>query len=548
MPIDQDAIKWDSPSDGIKWDEPPAKKTQAPGVSRTERISMGMADPIHGGAQLLTKMLPDGVVSAGNRLNNWLADNTGLVAKIPEGGVDQMVREREADYQARRGEEGFDGYRLTGNVASPVNLAFGYLGSAASKGLPALMAGGATTGAAAGSLTPATSKEQSFSDEKQMQVGLGALGGAVAPALLAGVSRVISPIASRNPLLKKLRDEGIGPTIGQALGGSFNRAEEKLTSAPIVGDMISRARRGAVEDFNKAAINRAVSKVGGQVDDAGFEAVKKAGDQIWQAYDDALSSVSHVKFDGQFAQDLGQLKSMSKALVPEMRKKFDQQLRDIVGGRTSQANAMLPETFKKVDSELGRNAARYGKSTSASEQELGDALKQLQSLLRQQASRNDPEFAAKLSAADEAWANLVRVEGAAKAAKNAEGVFSPAQLNQAVQAADGSVRKRAVARGNALMQDLGNAGQTVLGNKVPDSGTAGRLMMNAGALSTGLVNPLIPIGLAAGGGLYTRPAQRLMVNALASRPQSAQAVANALRNRASAFSPAAGVGLIEANK
>lgn len=522
-------------------------RSAAPGVSRTERIAMGMADPIHGGAQLLTKALPEGVVNAGNRFNNWLADKTGLVAKIPEGGVDQMVREREAAYQAKRGEDGFDGYRLTGNVASPVNLALGYTGSLAGKGLTSLMAGGAATGAASGALTPATSQDQDFADEKQNQLAIGALGGAIAPALVAGVSRVISPLASKNPLLQKLRQEGVGPTIGQALGGSFNRAEEKLTSVPIVGDMISRARRGAMEDFNRAAINRATSKVGAQVDDVGFEAVAKAGDQIGKAYDDALSSVSHVKFDGQFADDLGQLRSMSRALVPEMRKKFDQQLRDIVGGRTSQANAMLPETFKKVDSELGKNAARYGKSTSASEQELGDALKQLQSLLRQQAARNSPEFAEKLSAADEAWANLVRIEGAAKAAKNAEGVFSPAQLNQAIQAADSSVRKRAVSRGNALMQDLGNAGQTVLGNKVPDSGTAGRLM-NIGALSTGFFDLTIPLALAAGGGLYTRPTQRLLVNALASRPEAAQPIANALRNRAFAVSPAAGVGLVQLNK
>lgn len=545
MPIDPNSIKWDDGPKGIVWDDAPPKPAKP--LSRTERVGFGMADPIHGGAQLLTKALPDSVVSAGNRFNNWLADNTGLVARIPEGGVDQMVRQREADYQARRGEEGFDGYRLVGNVASPTNLAFGYAGSAASRGLPALMAGGAATGAAAGSLTPATSNEQDFETEKKSQVALGAFGGSLAPAFVAGLSRVISPIASRNPLLQQLRGEGVNPTIGQALGGSFSRAEEKLTSAPIVGDMISRARRGAVEDFNKAAIKRAVSKVGGQVDDVGFEAVAKAGDQISKAYDDALSSVSQVKFDGQFAQDLTQLRGMSKALVPEMRKKFDQQLRDIVGGRTSQANAMLPETFKKVDSELGKNAARYGRSTAASEQELGDALKQLQSLLRQQAARNSPEFASKLSAADEAWANLVRVEGATKAAKNAEGVFSPAQLNQAIQTADNSVRKRAVARGNALMQDLGNAGQTVLGNKVPDSGTAGRLM-NLGALGTGFFDPTIPLALAAGGGLYTGPAQRLMVNALASRPQSAQAVANALRNRSFAVSPAAGVGLVELNK
>ena len=54
-------------------------------------------------------------MSAGNRLNNWLADKTGLVARLPEGGVDQQVREAEAAYQQRRaaaGESGIDWMRL----------------------------------------------------------------------------------------------------------------------------------------------------------------------------------------------------------------------------------------------------------------------------------------------------------------------------------------------------------------------------------------------------------------------------------------------------
>ena len=34
-------------------------------LTRTEKITTGMADPIHGGAQLLTKILPEGVVRAG---------------------------------------------------------------------------------------------------------------------------------------------------------------------------------------------------------------------------------------------------------------------------------------------------------------------------------------------------------------------------------------------------------------------------------------------------------------------------------------------------
>ena len=142
----------------------------------------------------------------------------------------------------------------------------------------------------------------------------------------------------------------------------------------------------------------------------------------------------------------------------------------------------------------------------------------------------NPRLAAKLkAAADAGWANLVRVEGAAKAAKNTNGVFTPGQLNTAIQQADRSVRGRAVARGQALMQDLSNAGQNVIGNKVPNSFTTDRALLAGGGLGAGFLNPAIPLGLAGGGLLYTQPAQRFLSGLLSSRPQSAQAVADTLR-------------------
>jgi len=61
------------------------------GPSRLEKLAKGMRDPLDGGAQLLTHMLPQGVVDAGNNLNNWLADKTGLVAKLPERNVSSLV-------------------------------------------------------------------------------------------------------------------------------------------------------------------------------------------------------------------------------------------------------------------------------------------------------------------------------------------------------------------------------------------------------------------------------------------------------------------------
>jgi hypothetical protein len=529
--------------------------------TRTDRLLQGMRDPIDGGAQLLVHALPDGLVSSVNKANNWLADKTGLVARLPEGGIDQQIQEREAAYQAARQastpqsitslvtgkptEPGFDGWRMTGNVVSPVNLA------AAAK-LPQVvsLAGraaiGAGFGGASAALAPVTTGDD-FVTEKAKQVAVGAAGGAAMPTLTGAASRLIFPKAASNANLGVLKAAGVRPTIGQTLGGRWNALEEKLQSLPIMGDGISMARGRGLDQFNSAAINRAARKVGQRVDKIGQDGVHEAGQKVGAAYDDAMSSLGGVRFDDQFARQAEELQALARNLVPSMREKFEKTYREQVVARMSPNGSMLPETFKKVDSELGTIASRYGKSSVASEQEAGAAIKQLRTILQEQAARSDPGAAAKLKAADAAYANLVRVEGAAKAAKNNGGVFTPAQLNTAIQTADSSVRKRAVARGTALMQDLGNAGQNVLGNKVPNSGTWDRAAWGVGALASGAINPAIPVGLLGGAALYTRPMQRLLTGAASSRPQAAKSVAKALDKRSAMALPLGvqvGLGLL----
>lgn len=512
--------------------------------TRMDRVVQGMRDPLDGGAQLLAHMLPDGLVKSVNSANNWLADKTGLVGRVPEGGIDQQIKERETAYQAARGETGLDGYRMMGNVASPANLAL-----AARLPQVASLAGrigiGAGFGAGTAALNPVVDGD--FAEQKRNQMAVGAAFGGVTPAITGGISRLIAPKAASNPHLQMLKKEGVNPTIGQTLGGRWNVAEEKLTSLPIMGDAISSARLRSLEQFNKAAINRTTAPIGEKVDDIGQAGVMQAGDKLSNAYDDALSGLGPVQFDNQFSQQANQLQNMAGSLVPDMQTKFMKAYQDIVVGRMSQGGSMLPETFKKADSELGQLAAKYGKSSLASEQEAGDAIKQLQTILKEQAARSDPAAAAKLSKADKGWANLVRVEGAAKAAKNNDGMFTPAQLNMAAQTADQSVRKRAVSRGTALMQDLGNAGQNVIGNKVPNSFTTDRAMLGIGSLGSYLLNPAIPAALVGGAAAYSKPMQKLLVGAASSRPQSAKAIAKALDKRAAYALPLGtqlGLGLL----
>lgn len=469
--------------------------------SAVGRLAMGAADPGVAAVQIAAN-----AVGLGDPVNRRIAEVEG----------------RYQDARKAAGSEGFDPLRFVGSTA--MTLPVGVAGKAATT-IAGMATKGALQGAAQAALQPVVGGD-GFWEEKAGQVGMGAAGGAIAAPLVGGLARIVSPKASLNPELDLLKREGVRPTIGQALGGIANSVEQRLTSAPIIGDAIAGARRRAVEDFNEAAINRAVAPVGGSVKGSGQEAVARAGDILSDAYEAAISKVKGVKFDSpEFNRELGTLQSMAQNLEPAHAARFNRALSDVVLNRMSPAGGMIGHAYKNADSALGQLAGKYGKSPMAGEQELGDALKELQRIMRAQVARDNPEFSAAIKAADKGWANLVRVEGAATKAANSDGIFTPGQLNLAARTADRSTRKRATARGESLMQDLSTAGQNVLGNTYPDSGTAGRLL----TLGVTALNPMAIAGLPVAATLYSPMVQNALVALVRNRPEAAPKVANALR-------------------
>lgn len=550
MPIDARMVKWDEEAPAginpsmVKWDD------AAQPITRTEKIAKGLKDPIEGGAQLLTKVLPDSVVSAGNRLNNWLADKTGLVAKLPEGGVDQQVRDSEAEYQAKRaasGESGFDGYRMLGNVANPANLALAAKAPAMVAGARGLMQAGGV-GAASALLNPVTDGD--YWGEKGKQLAVGAVGGAAVPAITKGVSRVISPNASRDVSMQMLKREGINPTIGQTLGGVFNKAEEKAISLPIIGDGIAAARGRANEDLNRAVFNRALNPIGKNLPAGvtGQEAVEMTRKALGDAYESLLPKMT-IQADNQFAQSVNNLKGMVSqgALDPKYAAKFEQILNDRVLGKMQGQNAMTGQTFKDVQSHITSEIKRFGQSQDPDARLLGDALKELGDQMRELSVRSNPQLASQLSAINKGYAQFKVGQKAASYLGAEGGVFNANQLQGAIRAADRSKDKARFAEGRALMQDLGDVAKERLGSKVPNSGTADRLL-NIGAYGSVLLNPAIPAGLVAGRAAYSPTVQRALNALVSTRPGFAQPVAQSFEKAAPFLLPAGAqvsLGLLE---
>jgi hypothetical protein len=385
--------------------------------------------------------------------------------------------------------------------------------------------------------------------ERAIEAGKGAALGTVGYGAAKGIGRVLSPQTS--PEVLALQKEGITPTAGQILGGGFKKAEEAARSVPILGDVITRAQKKGIEDFNRAAINRALNPIGQKItkdEPVGYKAVDKAYQQISGAYDDLLPKLN-IKADEPFVAEINNLRQMATNLNPDQAKQFEAIIKNEVESKFTSSGIMSGETMKQIESKLGQLSRNYMRDPDYDKQLLGNALQETQATLRKMVERNNPKYAGQLSKVNEAYANLLRVENAAAQSGAKEGVFTPAQLERASRALDPSLRKRASAHGGALMQDLATQGQTVLAQQLPESGTAPRLMYGLGGLGAGgayLTGGLGGLaatgaGLGLGSALYTQPAQRAIASLLTSRPELARTAGNRLADLAG-YGALGGVG------
>jgi len=358
---------------------------------------------------------------------------------------------------------------------------------------------------------------------------LGGVLGKVGDTAVRGASRLIAPKVSN--AVRTLVDEGIPLTPGRILGGIPKRVEDSLQSIPIMGDRINAAQRNSLGGFSRAAVNRVLKPINESLPDniaTGHDAVAYAGDRLSNAYDTLLPKLT-LKADPTFAREFNNLRQLSQNIPQYGVKPLDDFVQTNIMPRISKAGMMTGESYKEVDSMLRREAASYGASQNPNDRKLGGAFRELQAQMRRALERSNPQYAPSLKQIDRGWANLTRVERAsAYGAK--DGVFSPPQLNTAVRTTDASVRKRAVSRGKALMQDLSSAGSSVLPQSVPDSGTAGRYLMTKMALGGGLLygnekGYIPPETLALGLltlGAYSKPGQKALTGLLARNPSVAE--------------------------
>jgi hypothetical protein len=472
------------------------------GVGRgASNIAVGIKQRMDEAAAALERLVPGGA-------NLSRLTGTKTAAEIRDIGQSEINESRQLDKPLMSTKAGVAG-DITGTL----------LAGAPAGGLGALEAG-----LALGYTTPTTSDESVVKN-----TAVGAVSSLVGDKLIRGASRVVSPKTA--PEAKLLADQGVQMTPGQILGGAANKWEERATSLPFVGDAISKARRSSAESLNTTAINRALEPIGEKLpkNALGRDAIKHVDEVLGKAYDDILPKLT-TQADDQFVSEVRNLYGMVQGgnmgapEAAQFSKILESNLKKFQG-----QNAITGETLKSMESELGRLGSAYMRDPSADKRQLGTAIVELQSSLRDLVQRSNPEYAKELKAINKAWANFKRVQRASASVAAEDGVFSAAQLHGAVKAMDKSKDKAAFARGSALMQDLSEPAKKILGDKVPDSGTAGRLA-NVGAMAGLAVEPSIPLGLMGSSLLYSGPAMTAAQKALINRPEGAKKLAKRLED------------------
>ena len=406
---------------------------------------------------------------------------------------------------------------LGGAVAEPISVPAGRAVESAIGGRVGQVLGGLTQGAVE---LPTT-----------FMAGSGpvkALGKGLKSALAKDMGETFIPKPSDAAKRLLAKDVELAP---EQLGTPFTKSiAEKATSVPGLGEAIHARQRSTLESWNRATADEVLAPIGTKIDKdvkAGNDLINHVYDKLDDAYADAHKGLSFspdpILENGQNAamsrasnllgKDSNALSTLKGTVDEYVTKKlYDSKTHTTPGYYDQKKMAFVPSETKTVlvPKELSgkelqsvrssiRNEARgLRKSADMHQRSIGEALDNINSSIGTSLELRFPDAAEKLRAADDAYANYIRMEEAAARSAVRGGVFTPGDFLASVKKTEGGPRNGHFARGKGRMQKWGQDAQDVIGNKYPDSGTAGRKLLWEVAS-----NPMAWAPLALGAAPYT---------------------------------------------
>jgi len=378
--------------------------------------------------------------------------------------------------------------------------------------------------------------------------GVGGLAGGIAGRAAArGIGGALTGV--QNADVRGLRAAGVPLTAGQALGGVAKGVEDRLSGVPVLGNVVNARRLEGMQGFNRAAFDEALAPIGantgGVTGEAGIDAAQTA---TRQGYDQALTGVN-VQRDPQFTGEYNRALATG-AQVPRVGPEFQAwaqaDLDPLVAQPAFDGRTVQDFIQQTRGADFGSDAMGnlVGRSVTGAE----DAMRGL-------VQRQSPGTLPALGRADQAYRQTQVLKDAVNRARNGTrvgetGTFAPSQLSDAAAA---NAKKFGNSQGTTRQPffDLSRAGQAVLPNAVPDSGTAGRLLTQQalaagglgvlgggagyagggedGAQAVGAGGLALGAILAAGG---SRTGQRAITRALLDRPDALVQLGNQVQRRA----------------
>lgn len=376
--------------------------------------------------------------------------------------------------------------------------------------------------------------------------GTGGLAGGIAGRAAArGIGGALTGV--RNADVQGLRQAGVPLTAGQVAGGTLKGIEDRLSGIPVVGDMVNARRLEGFQGFNRAAFDEALAPIGANTGGAiGEQGVDAARGVVGNAYDQALTGV-RVQADAPFVQDMTGAIQAGRSLPDPMSTRADYTLNTRVGNSFGPNGELDGRGFQQSLRGLQRDAAAVRNEPYG--YDFGQVTDQARDALEGMLTRQAPGVLPQYNAANQAFRQTEVLRDAVNRARNGTrvgetGTFAPSQL---ADAAAGNARRFGNSQGTTRQPffDLSRAGQAVLPNSVPDSGTAGRAVVAsglgllgaggaggyaAGDTSTGAGLGLGAAALLAAGG--SRTGQRALTSLLADRPDALIQLGDQIQRRA----------------
>ncbi|MFA6031810.1 MAG: hypothetical protein WC889_02785 [Myxococcota bacterium] len=378
--------------------------------------------------------------------------------------------------------------------------------------------------------------------------GIAGLGGGIAGR---GIARGAGNAATgvRNESVQYLRDRGIPTTVGQTLGGIPKLFEDRLSSVPIIGDLINARRREGIAALRPAAVGEAVEEIpnnlAATVGLPNRDVLEIGRQAVGSAYDTALGGVD-LTVDPSYRSDLGAALMRSRSLPEPLRDVFDSTLTNRVAPMFNGQN-LSGRNLQGAIQGLRKDAGALIKRDEVQSDLFKDRTVDVEEALFNLAERQAPGTPEALQLANSANRRMSIIEDASARALNNEGDFTANQLGQAIKSnASRFNGTRAMNSGQAPLQHLQEAAQNVLPSSIPDSGTSGRLAMMALPAALGGAGGGLDLATDGGGGSAvgglsigallslggTRNGQRFLSMLLADRPDILSRLGGQINNNA----------------